>query len=238
MNNADDTAALRTKNDLLEQLQEMLLYMITHELRTPVMTIMGFSDLLLNDWQHSDGQRGIDVPQSRQHIERIRAAAQRQNSIVQGLQQIAYLQRQPLQRSVIDVGDLVRAQLAELLPAQHNFINHVNNVASIHADATLMSTALHALLSILIMLAKASPQPAIEFGMNDRGYYLRADSHGFNLGAEPTLMLMIRHLQSGTDFAGAGINLLVATAIIYRHGGNLWVSTDDRVVTVCFALMS
>src|SRR5438128_3693238 len=111
MNHADNTADLRTRIELLEQLQEMLLYMITHELRTPVMTIMGFSDLLLNDWQQGDSQHGIDMLQSRQHLERIRVAAQRQSGIVQGLQQIAYLQRQPLQHDLTNLSDLARTQL-------------------------------------------------------------------------------------------------------------------------------
>ena len=49
MNQDAELAALRAQVQSLEQLQDLLLYTVTHELRTPVMTIMGFADLMLND---------------------------------------------------------------------------------------------------------------------------------------------------------------------------------------------
>src|SRR3954462_8045345 len=108
MNNADDVTAVPAQLAFMEQLQEMLLFMVTHELRTPVMTIMGFADILLSDWQNGPG---IAQP----HLERIRPAGQRQNTIIKGLKQIAYLQRQPVGLPSTNLGELVRTLLHQLL---------------------------------------------------------------------------------------------------------------------------
>ena len=220
MNNADDTTALQAQIALTEQLQEMLLYMITHELRTPVMTIMGFTDILL-----SDSQNGTGLAQSQSHLERIRSAAQRQNAIIQGLQQIASLQRHPLDLTTTNLSEVVSAELVKVLPQQHRFQTRVSQVSSAQADANMTSVALHALLSILTMISQRASLPSIEFGEKDKTYYLRASSEGFDFGAEHTLPMLLRRLQSGIDFPGAGMNLLIAATIVHRHGGDLRFST-------------
>jgi len=218
MNNADETAASPTQT-LADQLQEMLLYMVTHELRTPVMTIMGFADILLSDWQ-----KGANVAQSQQHLERIRVAAHRQNSIIQGLQQIAALQRQPLHLTSTDITTLVREELNKMLPAQPKVITRVADAGSAQIDIELIGTALRAMLSMLVMIGQRTANSALEFGIADEGYCLRMNGSGVDLGADKTLMLLLRRLQSGPDFPGAGMNLLIAATSICRHGGNLWIA--------------
>jgi len=228
MNNADDPTALRTQIVLMQQLQEMLLYMVTHELRTPVMTIMGFADILI-----SDGQSGIGTAQSQPHLERIRSAAQRQNAIIQGLQQIAHIQQQPLQLTTVNLSELVRAYATKFVPGPHRMQISVNEVSPTQADCAMIDMALHSLISIVTMISQRSSAPSLEFGRSESLYFLRGSVNGFDPGQDQTLPLVLRRLQSSTEFPGAGMQLLIATTIIQRHGGDLRFSSgaDQKI---CF----
>lgn len=238
MNDAE-LNALVARIESLEQQQELLLYAVTHDLRTPVMTILGFADLMLADWQnHSSLQ-----PQSHQHLERIRSAAHRQSQMIQDLQKIAQLQRSSLQPQIADLSNLVQEQLHALINPGSGVIININPASSIRCDVETMKVALNALLSNALKLSASTERPTIDFGLDPQSgpgcFYVRSNGSGFGLDKDQSLLSLFRQLQSRAELAGAGIALLTAAVIIHNHGGKLWVSSQtDSGVTVHFLLPS
>jgi light-regulated signal transduction histidine kinase (bacteriophytochrome) len=229
MNQTAELADLQAQVQSLTQQQELLLYMVTHELRTPVMTILGFADLMLNDLRDQP-----DTAQLQSSLERIRSAAERQSQMIQDLQQLATLVRQPLKPQQVDMGQLLR----ELLNHPTAPAVHIHHCSRVFADSDLMKVALESLLKIATKLTARNADTVIEFAERPHestvAYALRISGTGLDLGTDQSLLAMFRRLQAGNEFAGAGTALLVAIMIIHRHGGNLWVATTPGIETLVY----
>jgi light-regulated signal transduction histidine kinase (bacteriophytochrome) len=189
------------------------------------MTILGFADMLLADWNNAGNHA-----HSRQYLERIRNAASRQSSIIGKLEHIAALNRQPLQPQQVDIGKIFSAVAQAMIDPATNIRVNVTASGNVVCDPQIMEIAISNLLANAIALAKNASAPEIEFGVNvvnsSPVFHVRNNGTGFDLGTDPTLLALFRRLQAGQEFTGAGIGLLIATAIVYRHGGKLWITTN------------
>ena len=236
MNDAE-LNVLRARIQSLELQQEMLLYTVTHDLRTPVMTILGFADLLLADLENSTPPSA-----SRPYLEKIRNAAHRQNVIVQDLQLLVQLQTMPMSIQAVNLTELVREQLSNLMIAsESNATLNIKATAVIRCDPDTIKIALNCLLSNALKLSGSATTPTVEFGMDTINgsdcFYVRSNGIGFELETEEHLTALFRRLQTGTEMTGAGIALLTAAMIVHRHAGKLWpVSSTDHGTTVYFSL--
>jgi len=235
MNDAESNA-LRERIESLEQQQELLLYTVTHDLRTPVMTVLGFADLLLADWQNH-----AHPPQSRQYLERIRSAAHRQSQMIQDLQTLAQLPQEALPTQLVDLSDVARERLRAMMNADSNVIVNIHPTSSIICDATSIQIVLNALMANALKLSGVAQQPMIEFGAApddaQRCFYVRSNGSGFDLGPDQSLLTLFRRLQSSADLAGSGIALLTAFMMIYQQRGKLWINTNpEHGTTIYFSL--
>lgn len=236
MNNDAELTALRAQVETLQLEQQLLLYTATHDLRTPVMTILGFADMLLADWNNAGNQA-----HARQYLERIRNAASRQSGIIGKLEHIVALNRQSLQPQRIDIGATFSALAQAMIDPGTSISVNVTASSSIVGDPQMLEIAISNLLANAIALAKSASAPEIEFGASFANsspvFHIRNNGTGFDLGTDQTLLALFRRLQSGSEFAGAGIGLLIATAIVHRHGGKLWIdSSSANGITVFFCL--
>ena len=235
MNETQPTPLGLDAESLLQQ-QELLLYTVTHDLRTPVMTILGFADLLLADWQNN-----ADPAQSHQYIERIRNAAHRQSQVIQDLQRLVQTQQQTLQPEQVNLSKLVHDQLSTHATSLPEITMKVADDHYASCDRELTKNALTALLINALKLARSSQAPMIEFGKDSYNgnpcFFVTNNGTGFDLGLNQSLLALFRCLQSGSELAGTGIALLTATMIIHRHGGRLWAKTQaNRGATIYFCL--
>lgn len=228
-------AALELQLTAHEQLQQLLLYTTSHDLRTPVMTVLGFTDMLLADIQDSpsNNQPGNHAGnhQSRQYLERIRGAAQRQILLIEDLQRVSHLNRQPLKIAPTDLS-AVAEQYFQALPDTVKLTSltlQIETTPPTNCDAEMTSAALQALLSNAIKLASNAATPQITFGANTQNsrtvFFVRDNGAGFDFGSDHSLLNIYRHLQAHHDSAGTGMALLTAIVIMQRHGGSLWVES-------------
>jgi PAS domain S-box-containing protein len=101
---ADRTAQLETSNRELESFS----YSVSHDLRTPVRAIDGFSLAVLEDF-------GPQLPaEGRRYSQIIRRSAQNMGELIDALLAFAQLKRQDLTKRPIDTHPLVSTVLAEL----------------------------------------------------------------------------------------------------------------------------
>lgn len=232
MNSDAELDVLRAQVEALQQEQELLLYAVTHDLRSPVMTILGFTDLLLADSHNPDRHA-----QSPQYLDRIRSAAYRQSGMIGTLQQIVTLNRQPLQFRDTDLSALFNEQRKAANP-ETNIVIRSGPTHTVSCDPEMMQIAIGHLLANALQLSNSVAAPEIEFGTSMMGaspvFHLRNNGTGFDLGTDSGLLSMFRRLQAGSEFSGAGINLLCATAIIHRHGGKLWIDSRPQHGTSIF----
>ncbi len=94
---------------------EAFCYSVSHDLRAPLRGIDGFSQALLEDYSQNLDQTG------KQHLERVRAAAQRMSALIDDLLELSRITRAEIQREQIDLSEMARAvaqELSQLDPAR------------------------------------------------------------------------------------------------------------------------
>ena len=81
---------------------ESFCYAVSHDLRTPLRGIDGFSQALLEDYGEHLDARGVD------YLRRVRAASQRMGQLIDGLLRLSRLDRGELRREAVDLSALRR----------------------------------------------------------------------------------------------------------------------------------
>ena len=217
------TAQLEEANQGLESFS----YSVSHDLRTPLRSIHGFSCAITEDC-------GTQISaQCRDHLDRIQAASVKMGRIIDDLLQLSRITRVDLQSRPLDLCALVR-QVAEAFQ-QRDPERHVDVVipttCPVQGDARLLTIALENLLGNAWKFTRQQPAPHIEFGCQSQGnesiYFVRDNGAGFNMAYADKLFKAFQRLHSDPAFEGTGIGLSIVQRVIQRHGGRIWAEAEE-----------
>jgi PAS domain S-box-containing protein len=254
-------AEIRRLNRELEQRQialqaankelEAFNYSISHDLRAPLRTIDGFSQVLLEDYTDKLETDGKDA------LGRVRAAAQRMAELIDALLALSRVTRAELRREPVDLSRLAREIAAELRRSEPErgvqFV--VADGLTAEGDARLLRAALENLLGNAWKYSAKQPQARIEFGMisdfrseiADLGkaalqseisnpaplrfggyslqsaiFFVRDNGAGFDMAYANKLFGVFQRLHAQDEFKGLGVGLATVERIVRRHGGRIW----------------
>ena len=225
--------SLETANKELEAFS----YSVSHDLRSPLRAIDGFSRIVLEDYANRLDAEG------RNYLERIRAASQRMGHLIDDLLQLSRHTRSEMHRTQVDLSTLARALAEELQKTEPErrveFVITPNLVAN--ADASLLRVVLENLLGNAWKFTGKQAAPKIEFGRTTRegapAYFVRDNGAGFDMTYAHKLFGAFQRLHTTDDFPGTGIGLATVQRIIHRHGGRLWAEAEiNRGATFYFSL--
>lgn len=213
--------ALEASNQELEAFS----YSVSHDLRAPLRSIDGFSQLLAE----TNAARLDD--DGREYLERIRAAAKRMGNLINDLLQLSRVTRSPLRPVRVDLSKLARAvvdTLRERDPArQVEAVIEDGLIAS--GDPGLLRAALDNLLGNAWKFSARRPDARIEFlSMRRNGhavYIVRDNGAGFDMAYAGKLFGAFQRLHTTSEFEGTGVGLATVQRIIHRHGGQIWAES-------------
>ena len=218
---------------------EAFTYAVSHDLRSPLRTIRGFSQALLDDFagQLPAGAAG--------QLDRIQAAAVRMGHLIDALLELARTSRADLRRQTIDLSQLantVAAELAESSPGRKVECSVESGLAG-EADPALMRVVFNNLLGNAWKFTARTAQPKVAVGALQRAgqtvYFVRDNGAGFDSASARKLFQPFQRLHPATEFPGAGIGLSTVRRIIGRHRGEIWAeSRVGQGATFLFTLSS
>jgi signal transduction histidine kinase len=227
---------IRTLNEHLEhhvrQLEESnreleaFSYSVSHDLRSPLRSIDGFSLALLED--HSDK---LD-DEGKGYLARVRGATQRMGQLIDDLLKLSRLARMEMKREMVDLSDLA-ADIASRLRQSHperqaEFI--IARGLSALGDERLLTVALENLFGNAWKFSEKTPRTVIEFGVTEAGggpaFFVRDNGAGFDMAYANKLFNPFQRLHHASEFSGTGIGLATVKRIISRHGGRVWIEGE------------
>jgi signal transduction histidine kinase len=213
------TAQLESTNRELEAFS----YSVSHDLRSPLRTIDGFSQALLEDY---DGQ--LDE-QGRDYLMRVRRGAQTMGHLIDDLLELARITRREMETGAVDLSALAEHVVAEL---RHNHPDRQVDVniqpdLRVVGDDGLLRVALANLLGNAWKFTSRTPDARIEFGAQasdhgERTYFVRDNGAGFDMAYASKLFGPFQRLHHASDYEGTGIGLATVQRVISRHGGRAW----------------
>ena len=225
--------ALQAANKELETFS----YSVSHDLRAPLRSLDGFSQILLEDF----GSQLDEVGNG--YLERIRANSQRMSQLIDDLLELSRVSRGQIQHEQVDLSTLVESICNDLRETQPDrdvtFIDAKGLTAT--GDPALLRAAMGNLLGNAWKYTGKRQHATIEIGSareNGREvYFVKDDGAGFDMEYADKLFLPFHRLHSESEFDGTGIGLATVQRIISRHGGSIWAeSKPDHGATFYFTL--
>ncbi len=215
--NDESVERLQTVNRELESFT----YSASHDLRTPLRGIDGFSRLLVEESGATLGPSGIS------HLQRIRHGIQRMGELIDDLLRLSRVTRGPLVRSAVDLSALaaeVGAELARLAPAR-NVEWRIQPGIVVSADPGLMRLLLDNLLGNAFKYSRHVVHAVIEFEAapvpGGIELWVRDNGAGFDMAYADKLFQPFQRLHGPKEFEGTGVGLATAHRIVSRHGGTI-----------------
>jgi signal transduction histidine kinase len=216
---------------------EAFSYSVSHDLRSPLRGIDGFSQALLEDYADKLDEDGKD------YLQRVRAGSQRMAQLIDDLLNLSRVTRSEMKHEQVDLSRIskdIAGGLGKSDP-ERNVEFVISEGLTARGDERLMRAAMENLFSNAWKFTSIHPQGRIEFGVSQHDgqpvYFIKDDGAGFDMTYVEKLFGPFQRLHSQRDFPGTGIGLATVQRIIHRHGGRVWIEGEvEKGATVYFTL--
>ncbi|MBN2103460.1 GHKL domain-containing protein [bacterium] len=208
--------ALKQSNEDLESFS----YSVSHDLRTPLRSMDGFSQVLIDDYQKKLDERGID------YLQRISNASQRMSHLIDGLLKLSRLARNEMHVRSVNISDMARSiaeEYRQIMPDRSMKLEIQEGMMT-ESDPSLIRVLLTNLIDNAWKFTSKVSDAKIIFGCDEKNgqtvYYFRDNGIGFDMSYASHLFdVFQRHHE---DYEGTGIGLATVKRIVQRHGGRVW----------------
>ncbi len=225
-----DARILERERHLVGELQELdrykgeLIATISHELKTPLSSIIGHAELL------TDLDTGIGS------VEAIARNARRLDRLVQNLLDYSALQESRVHvPRPVDLRELAVASV-ELIAVQAERGGLVLNVdlpsdpVAVDADPDELGTVVDNLLANAVKYTPRGGEVTVAVGTDDDGAWLECADTGLGISAADQVHLFSAFHRSTNPEAlslpGSGLGLAISRRIVHLHGGQIAVRSD------------
>jgi PAS domain S-box-containing protein len=227
------TAQLEAANKELEAFS----YSVSHDLRTPLRAIDGFSGILLEDYKDKlddEGKRLLHV---------VRDNTGKMGQLIDDILKFSRAGRLELTPVEIDMEQMAREVFAELQPVvdANKLQLEIEQLPHASGDRAMMRQVFVNLLSNALKFSRKREPARIKVGCSIEGdetvYYVQDNGAGFDMQFADKLFGVFQRLHGVTEFEGTGIGLAIVKRIVARHGGRVWAEGKvDGGATMYFAL--
>ena len=216
----------------LNETKDRFISIISHDLRTPFSSILGFTDLLLND-------KELDEEGKTQYIQYIQESSKSMLSLVNSLLDWTRLQTGSIkfEPERINVKELIEKSIQILsgsaLQKKINLFSLIQKDFYVHADEGLLLQVFNNLISNAIKFTEPGgnirldarvniEKKQIEFSVKDDGVGIRKED------IKKLFKVDTKFTSSGTaGEKGSGLGLSLVHDIIVKHGGEIWVESES-----------
>jgi PAS domain S-box-containing protein len=226
------TRELEAKNAEMERFT----YTVSHDLRSPLVTIQGFLGFLKEDVKDRDEERiATDV-------EMITKAVEKMDYLLRDTLRLSRIGRVVNPPEDVPFGEIVgdtMSQILEMARSKSVEIFAADEWPFVHVDRLRISEVLVNLVENGIKYVGDRPDPRIEVGWRNDGeevvFFVRDNGIGIDPGQQNKVFELF--YKADPDGEGAGAGLAIVKRIVEVHGGRIWIeSVEGEGSTFCFTL--
>ncbi len=234
---------LRSKTEELEKANEELrrlnshylnmLGFVSHELRSPLVSVLGFAELL------EEGVLGELTKEQREAVQIIARVSRKLIEMTRNYLDLAKIEsgRMPLRRSPLDLDrEVIQPMLSEFDEQLRNRGMRImrdpeslEHTPDLWADRELLVVVLQNLFSNAIRYGR--PGTDIRYGILDRGHSYEIYVHNEGEGVHPEELTVIFDKfvdvpKKESKERGSGLGLYNTRCIVESHGGKIWAESE------------
>ena len=212
------TIDLEASNKELESFS----YSVSHDLRAPLRSITGFSNVLLEDYSDELDNEG------KSYLKKISDSGELMGQLMDDLLKLSRVTRGDLTMEKLDLSNMAQKIISDLVkdePKRKVKVTIAPNMSA-NGDKNLLGLVLQNLLGNAWKYTGKTAEPRIEMGIVEhngkQAYFVRDNGVGFDMAYANKLFQPFQRLHNASEFAGTGIGLATVQRIIRRHGGEVW----------------
>ncbi len=226
-------AELEARNAELERFT----YTVSHDLKSPLITIRGFLSFLQQDALSGNVER------LHKDISRIDAAARRMQQLLDDLLELSRIgrlvnppERVPFADIVAEALELVQGQLIE----RGVTVSVAPDLPMVYGDRLRLVEVMQNLLDNAARFMGDQPVPRVEIGVRQDAdtpvFFVRDNGRGIEPPYQERVFGLFEQLDASSE--GTGIGLALVRRIIEVHGGRIWAESAGlgQGATFCFIL--
>lgn len=223
---------LESKNTELERFA----YTVSHDLKSPLITIRGFLRLL---------EKEIEVrnmEEVKNYLERISNATGRMQHLLDKILELARSGQMVQHREKILFNKIIEDALAMVsgqIREHHIQVEIAEKLPVCYGERIRLIEVMENLLDNAVKFMGDNPDPKITIGVRDDSdetvFFVRDNGRGIE---EDKLEKIFELFQKYDTSTGAGAGLAIVKRIIEAHGGKIWVESGSRNQgsTFCFTM--
>ncbi|MBX7127240.1 MAG: PAS domain-containing protein [Cyclobacteriaceae bacterium] len=217
---------------------ESFSYSVSHDLRSPLRGIVGWSQALVEDYGDHLDEDG------KQLLERVKAEALRMGLLIDDLLKLSRISQKEMVKIKVNLTEVSR-RIADRLKEAHpeqliRFVIETDLVTE--GDAEMIEVMLTNLLGNAVKFSSKRREAIVEVGQTvatDQRpvFYVRDNGAGFDAGKARNLFGAFQRLHRQSEFSGTGIGLATVARVVNLHEGSVWADAKvDEGATFFFRL--
>ena len=219
---------LTLANDELKKVQEELesfSYSVSHDLRTPIRAINGYTQILIEDHISAIDDDGKNVLQA------IIKNSNKMGILIDDLLAFSKLGRKQVASVNINMTTLLRTVINDMMveKGENTPIFEIDHLAPAYGDPSLIKQVWVNLISNAIKYSKYKSETRIKITSTSKDdkiiYSIKDWGAGFDMEYYDKLFGVFQRLHSQDEFSGTGIGLAIVQKIINRHYGTVWAES-------------
>lgn len=220
---ADRNADLERSNRDLEEFA----YVASHDLKSPLLVVRGFLELL--------GRNKADVlgDDGRTYVAAALRGTERMEQLMDALLAFSRAGRLPMETRPVAMGDIVGQVVIDLAPAikAAGAQITIGELPTLIADGVQLAQLFENLIANAVKYVRADVPPVVTITASCVGgeWHIEVVDNGIGIAASDRLRIfqMFSRLEAARDTPGSGIGLAICQRVVQAHGGRLWVEPAD-----------
>jgi len=202
-------------------------HIVSHDLKTPIVFIQGFSSFLLEGYGDKMDEKG------RMCLERIQANANRMEALISDLLALSRIGKVVSTFEEVSFSEIVENVLSNLQDRLNETGVEVileDHFPSVYCDGERIYQVLDNLLVNAIKFRDRTKSPKIQIGHEDKEefhqFFVRDNGIGIDAKHHVRVFERFHRLRETNDVEGTGLGLSIVERIVNNHGGKIWVESE------------
>ena len=224
------TSELKNANKELETFS----YYISHDLRSPLRAIDGFSLELVKKYSDRIDAEGL------QHLQIIRDKAKKMGMMIDDLLAFSRISRQDFQTETVDLNSIVRGIIDEIRRSKEHeqAVIMMDELLPALGNSSLLHQVFVNLIENALKFSRKQSHPLVSIGskrgIDQHTFFVKDNGVGFDPANASKLFGVFQRLHHEKYFEGTGVGLAIVQRIVHRHHGKIWAESEPGAGTTFY----
>ena len=212
-------------------------YSVSHDLRSPLRAVQGFSQALDEEYRDSLDQ------EAQHYIDRVTSGCQRMEEMIGSLLSLSKVTQSDVVRTVVNLSAIAEELFSELAErdSERHVVTEVEPGLTVRGDRKLLTLVMENLIGNAWKYTAKTTHPVISFKSclldGTRVFCIQDNGAGFNSEYADKLFTAFSRLHHHREFPGSGIGLATVQRALLRQGGMIWADGEEgKGARFCFRL--